>query len=73
MTTREEANLARATAALLRAVPAAQRQAMLDYSAQSIRSTLVHTRTDLSSREIDARVQAHIAAVRACLEAGERH
>ena len=62
--TREELGLVSATAKLLQVLPIAEREAMLRYSAEFIRSTLAEVHADLSSREIEARVRRHIAAIR---------
>ena len=63
----DEDRLVSATAALLRVVPLGQREAMLAYAAENVRSTLTRVRTDLGGREIEARVRAHVEAVRAHL------
>ena len=62
-----DAELAAATAEMLRALPTEAQSEMLRLTAQHMRADLMHLRADLSGREIDARVRAHVDAVRALL------
>ena len=63
----DEARLIAATAALARTLPVGQREAFLAFAAESVRSTLMRVHATMSSSETEARVRAHIDAVRARL------